>query len=157
MKYFRKLEFFLNLWVEKHRGTNKDAKRFNKSSYRTSSSTPGTPKLPAVHVQTRSITTGGCSPESTRGTTSKREKQKQSCPFLPPASLLSLTLAQGAALWQKRVADRRVKSRWSGVTIKVKSQTAAREQLPVQTFKIHLKYIERKADSKYGLIIQENV
>lgn len=54
--------------------------RVNKRSYRTCSSTPGTPKLAAVHGQTRSITTGGCSPESTRKTTSEPEegKQKQS-------------------------------------------------------------------------------
>lgn len=71
LKYFRKLQFCANPW-QKQRGTKKDVKGVKKSSYRTSSSTPGTPKLPAVHVQTRSITAGGCSPESTRRTMSRR-------------------------------------------------------------------------------------
>lgn len=135
----------VGLLHQKHRGANRVAKRVNKSSYRTSSSTPGTPKLPAVHVQTRSITTGCCSQESARGTMSKREGQKQSCQGVQ----LSFSVSRWASftnfrprccsLTEARRTDRRVKSRWrSGVTIKVKSQTAAREQLPVQTFEIQL-------------------
>lgn len=141
LKSFRKLEFCANLW-QKHTGTNKDAKRVNKSSYRTSSSTPGAPKLPAVHVQTRSITTGGCSPENTRRTMSKEgQTQKLSgcltVPFVSHPWPLSRTFAQDAAGTEARRTDWRVKSRCrSGATIKVKCQTAAREQLPVHTFKI---------------------
>lgn len=69
---FQKVAVLRQSLTETEGGTKKDVKGVNKSSYRTSSSTPGTPKLPAVHVQTRSITAGGCSPESTRRTMSRR-------------------------------------------------------------------------------------